>query len=65
MKHTVELNHKELEEAINDYLIKNGYCLAAPIYGTPIEIEIGDLEVGTQREPKKIRTVTKVVCTLV
>ena len=65
MKCVVELNHKELEEAIRDYLLKNGYCLADSAYGTPIEMEIGDLEVGTQREPKKVRTVTKVVCAVV
>lgn len=64
MKHTVELSRKELEEAIREYLAKNGYCLSDPIYGTPIEMKIGDIEVGDQREPKTIRTVTKVVCTL-
>lgn len=65
MKHTVELNHKELEEAIREYLMKHGHCLSDPIYGSPIEFELGELEVGNQREPKTIKTVTKVVCTLV
>ena len=65
MKHTVELSHKELEEAIREYLLKNGYCLSDPMYGTPLNFILGKLEVGTQREPKTIETVTKVVCTLV
>ena len=64
MKHTVELSHKELEEAIREYLSKNGYCLSDPIYGTPLEFILGKLEVGTQREPETIETVIKVVCTL-
>ena len=64
MKHTVELSHKEIEEAIREYLVRHGYCLSDPIYGTPLAFEIGDLEVGNQREPKTIKTVTKVVCTL-
>ena len=64
MKHTVELSHKEIEEAIREYLVRYGYCLSDPIYGTPLAFEIGDLEVGNQREPKTIKTVTKVVCTL-
>ena len=65
MKHTVELSHKELEEAIREYLIKHGYCLSDPMYGTPLKFILGKLEVGTQREPETIETVTKVVCTLV
>ena len=64
MKHTVELSHKELEEAIREYLVKQGYCLSDPIYGTPLKFILGKLEVGTQREPEAIETVTKVVCTL-
>ena len=62
MKCVVELNHTELEEAVRDYLLKHGYCLSDPTYGTPLEFELGDLEVGTQREPKSVRTVTKVLC---
>lgn len=65
MKHTVELSRRELEEAIRDYLVKHGHCLSAPVYGTPLEFELGELEVGNQREPKTIKTVTKVLCTLV
>lgn len=65
MKHTVELSRKELEEAIREYLLKNGYCLSDPMYGTPLKFILGKLEVGTQREPETIETVTKVVCTLV
>ena len=65
MKHTVELSHKELEEAIREYLVKHGYCLSDPIYGTPLKFILGKLDVGTQREPETIETVTKVVCTLV
>jgi hypothetical protein len=65
MKHTVELSHKELEEAIREYLVKNGYYLSDPIYGTPLQFILGKLEAGTQREPETIETVTKVVCTLV
>lgn len=65
MKHTVELSHKELEEAIREYLLKHGHCLSAPTYGTPLEFELGELEVGTQREPETIETVTKIICTLV
>ena len=65
MKHTVELSRTELEEAIREYLLKNGHCLSDPVYGTPLEFELGDLEVGNQREPKTIETVTKVLCTLV
>jgi hypothetical protein len=64
MKHTVELSHKELEEAIREYLVKHGYCLSDPMYGTPLKFILGKLEVGTQREPESIETVTKVVCTL-
>ena len=65
MKHTVELSHKEIEEAIREYLVKHGYCLSNPVYGSPLKFLIGKLEVGTQREPETIETVTKVVCTLV
>ena len=65
MKHTVELSHKELEEAIREYLIKHGYCLSDTMSGTPLKFILGKLEVGTQREPEIIETVTKVVCTLV
>ena len=65
MKHTVELSHKELEEAIREYLVKHGYCLSYPIYGTPLKFILGKLEVGSQREPESIETVTKVVCTLI
>lgn len=65
MKHTVELSHNELEEAIREYLLKNGYCLSDPVYGTPLNFILGKLEVGTLREPETIETVTKVVCTLV
>lgn len=65
MKHTVELTHKELEEAIREYLVKQGFCLSDPIYGTPLQFILGKLEVGTQREPETIETVTKVECTLV
>lgn len=65
MKHTVELSHKELEEAIREYLLKNGYCLSDHMYGTPLNFMLGKLEVGTQREPETIETVTKVICTLV
>ena len=65
MKHTVELSHKELEEAIREYLVKHGYCLSDPVYGTPLKFILGKLEVGTQRELETIETVTKVVCTLV
>lgn len=65
MKHTVELSHKELEEAIREYLVKHGYCLSDPMYSTPLKFILGKLEVGTQREPETIETVTKVVCTLV
>ena len=64
MKHIVELSHKELEEAIREYLSENGYCLSDPMYGTPLKFILGKLEVGTQREPETIETVTKVVCTL-
>lgn len=64
MKHTVELSHKELEEAIREYLAKHGHRLSDPVYGTPLEFELGELEVGNQREPETIETVTKVVCTL-
>lgn len=65
MKCVVELSRKELEEAIREYLAKHGHCLSDPVYGTPIEMELGDIEVGTQREPKTVRTVTKVLCTVV
>lgn len=65
MKHTVELSRKELEEAIREYLVKHGYCLSDPVYGTPLKFILGKLDVGTQREPETIETVTKVVCTLV
>ena len=65
MKCVVELSRMELEEAIREYLLKNGYCLADPVYGTPIEMELGDINVGTQREPKTVKTVTKVLCTVV
>lgn len=65
MKHTVELTHKELAEAIREYLAKHGYCLSDPVYGSPLKFIIGKLEVGTQREPETIETVTKVECTLV
>ena len=65
MKHTVELSRKELEEAIREYLAKNGYCLSSPTYGSPLKFLIGKLDVGTQREPETIETVTKVVCTLI
>ena len=65
MKHTVELSHKELEEAIREYLVKHGYCLSDPVYGSPLKFLIGKLDVGTQREPETIETVTKVVCTLI
>ena len=65
MKCVVELSHKELEEAIREYLLKHGHCLSDPVYGTPLEFELGDLEVGNQREPKTVRTVTKVLCILV
>lgn len=65
MKHTVELNHKEIEEAIREYLAKNGYCLSDPIYGTPLKFILGKLEIGNQRDPETIETVTKVECTLV
>lgn len=64
MKHTVELSRKELEEAIREYLMKYGHCLSDPVFGTPLEFEIGEFEVGTQREPEMVKTVTKVVCTL-
>lgn len=65
MKHTVELDHRELEEAIREYLLKQGCHLSEPVYGSPLKFLIGKLEVGTQREPETIETVTKVVCTLV
>ena len=65
MKHTVELSRRELEEAIREYLSKKGYCLFDPVYGTPLQFVIGKLEVGTQREPETIETVTKVEYTLV
>ncbi len=65
MKCVVELSHKELEEAIREYLMKHGHCLSDPVYGTPLKFELGDLEVGTQREPETVKTVTKVLCTLV
>ena len=64
MKCIVELSHKEIEEAIREYLVKHGYCLSDPVYGTPLKFILGKLEVGTQREPETIETVTKVVCTL-
>lgn len=64
MKHTVELSRKELEEAIREYLVKHDYYLSSPTYGTPLQFILGKLEVGTQREPETIETVTKVVCTL-
>lgn len=64
MKHTIELSHKELEEAIREYLAKQGYCLSDPMYGTPLKFILGKLEVGTQRDPETIETVTKVICTL-
>ena len=64
MRCVVELSHRELVEAIRDYLLKNGHCLSCPSYGTAITFELGDLEVGTQREPETIRTVTKVICAL-
>ena len=64
MKHTVELGHQELEEAIREYLAKHGYYLSDPVYGSPLKFMLGKLEVGTQREPETIETVTKVVCTL-
>ena len=65
MKCVVELNHHELEEAIREYLSKHGHCLSDPSYGTPLKFILGKLEVGTQREPETIETVTKVICTLV
>lgn len=65
MKHTVELSRKELEEAIREYLVKHGYRLSDPMYGTPLNFILGKLEVGTQREPETIETVTKVVCILI
>jgi hypothetical protein len=64
MKCVVELNHHELKEAIRDYLLRHGHCLSDPTYGTPLEFELGELEVGNQREPKSVKTVTKVFCTL-
>ena len=65
MKCVVELSHMELEEAIRDYLLKHGRRLSDPVYGTPLEFELGELEVGNQREPKTVKTVTKVFCTIV
>lgn len=65
MKHTVELNRTELEEAIREYLIKHGYCLSDSMYGTPLKFILGKIDVGNQRDPEIIETVTKVVCTLV
>ena len=65
MKHTVELSYKELEEAIGEYLVKHDYYLSKPTYGTPLHFVLGKVDVGTQREPETIETVTKVVCTLV
>lgn len=62
MKCIVELSRWELEEAIQEYLERHGHHLSEPVYGTPLEFEIGDLEVGNQREPKTVRTVTKVLC---
>lgn len=62
MKCVVELSRSELEEAIREYLLKNGYCLSDHIYGTPLTFELGDIDVGTQREPSIVRTVTKVLC---
>jgi hypothetical protein len=64
MKCVVELSHIELEEAIREYLGRHGYCLSDRVYGTPLEFELGELEVGTQREPKTIKTVIKVLCTI-
>lgn len=64
MQHTIELSHKELEEAIREYLAKQEYCLSDPMYGTPLKFILGKLEVGTQRDPETIETVTKVICTL-
>lgn len=55
MKHTVELTHKELEEAIREYLAKHGYCLSDPVYGSPLKFILGKLEVGTQRERKQLK----------
>jgi hypothetical protein len=65
MKHTVELSRTELEEAIREYLIKHGYCLSDPMYGTPLKFILGKIDVGNQRDPEIIETVTKVVCTLI
>ena len=62
MKCTVELSNKEIEEAIREYLLKSGYCLSDPAYGTPLKFVLGKLEIGTQRDPETIETVTKVFC---
>ena len=59
MKYTVELSHNELEEAIREYLLKHGYCLSDPMYGTPLKFILGKLEVGTQREPETIEPLQK------
>ena len=64
MRCVVELSHRELKEAIQEYLSRRGHCLSDPSYGTPIKFEIGDLDVGNQREPEVVKTVTKVICTL-
>ena len=64
MKYTVELSRRELEEAIREYLAKHGHCLSDMVYGTPLQFVLGKIDVGTQREPEVVETVTKVLCIL-
>jgi hypothetical protein len=64
MKHTVYLDRNDLLCALTDYLKKQGYKPKTASYYPWATFQMGQIDIGTQREPESIPTVIGVECSV-
>lgn len=64
MRYIANLDRGDLLCAIEDYLAKHGYKPSKKSYYPWATFKLGQIEIGTQREPESIETVVGVECIL-
>lgn len=64
MKHVIKLDRRDILCAIEEYLLKQGCKPQKSSYYPWIDFEIGEIDIGTQREPQSIETVVGAECVI-
>lgn len=64
MKHIVKLDRNDILCAIEDYLGKKGYKPYKSSYYPWVTFTMGQVEIGTQREPENVDTIVSAECSL-